>query len=384
MPIRILAFTGIRSDYDLLSGIFRHLHKDPEFDIGLIVSGAHLSPTYGMSVQNIESDGIPIVARIESLLDSSSNASRLKSAAILLQGCLPFIETYQPDLILYAGDREDVMVGALSGAYLRIPTVHFFGGDHASDGNVDNPVRHATSKLSTFHFVSHPQHAQRLQRMGENPERIHIIGNPALDRFTSTPDIDKKDLLESLGQPAWDEYALVIYHAILGEERNAAQHFSQVLSALDSAGLPALVNYPNIDAGSREIIAVMDKWQNKRNIAFFKNLPSTQFTNLMRHASVMVGNSSAGLLEAPMIPLAAVNVGSRQRGRLAAANVIFVNQNENAIAEGIRQARSDEFQRQLQRVSSPYGQGDAIPKTLTALKNLPLRKLLRKTEDPLA
>ena len=342
--MKILAFTGIRSDYDLLSGVFRRLHKDPQFEIGLIVSGAHLSPTYGLSVKNIEADDIPIIARIESLIDSNTSASRLKSASIVLQGCLPCLEAYKPDLILYAGDREDVIVGALTGAFLRIPTVHFFGGDHATDANVDNLVRHAASKLSTFHFVSHPQHAQRLQCIGEIQERIRVVGNPALDRFVTTPLISKQKTLESLGKPQWDNYALVIYHPILGEEAHAAEYFNQVLSAVNASGTPAVVNYPNVDAGSREIIAAMEQWKSNDNFIFFKNLHSEQFTNLMRHASIMVGNSSAGLLEAPIIPLAAVNVGSRQRGRLAANNVLFVDQDEAAIRQGIAQALSTGFQ----------------------------------------
>jgi UDP-hydrolysing UDP-N-acetyl-D-glucosamine 2-epimerase len=384
MPTKVLAFTGIRSDYDLLSGVFRALHQDPQFEIGLIVSGAHLSPTYGMSVENIETDGIPIIARIESLIDANTSTSRLKSASILLQGCLPSLEAYKPDLILYAGDREDVIVGALTGAYLRIPTVHFFGGDHATDANVDNLVRHAASKLSTFHFVSHPQHAERLQHMGEMPERIRIVGNPALDRFVATPPISKEKNLEILGKPSWKNYALVIYHPILGEQNHAARHFEQVLSAIDAAGIPAFINYPNVDAGSREIIAAMDRWKENDNFVFFRNLPSVQFTNLMRHASLMVGNSSAGLLEAPIIPLAVVNVGSRQRGRLATNNVIFVDQNEAAIRQGISEALSTEFQEQLKNIVSPYGQGDSVEKILSALRNLPAQKLLNKTEDPLA
>lgn len=384
MTTKILAFTGIRSDYDLLSGVFRELHKDPQFEIGLIVSGAHLSPTYGLSVKNIEADGIPIVARIESLIDSNTNAGRLKSASILLQGCLPSLAAYQPDLILYAGDREDVMVGALAGAYLRIPTAHFFGGDHATDANVDNLVRHAASKLSTFHFVSHPQHAQRLQSMGEIPERIHIVGNPALDRFIATPLISKQQILESLGKPEWENYALVIYHPILGEEADAARHYEQVMSAITALGIPAVVNYPNVDAGSREIIAAMEHWKEHDNFVFFKNLPSAQFTNLLRHATVMVGNSSAGLLEAPIIPLAAVNVGTRQRGRLAAENVLFVDQNEAAIQQGIARALSADFQKKLQTVVSPYGQGDSVAKIIAALRTLPLHRLLNKSEDPLS
>ena len=220
--------------------------------------------------------------------------------------------------------------------------------------------------------------------MGEIQQRIYIVGNPALDRFIATPPIGKQSILKSLGKPEWESYALVIYHPILGEEDDAAQYFEQVMTAINGSGIPAVVNYPNVDAGSREIIAAMEKWKENDNFVFFRNLPSEQFTNLMRHASVMIGNSSAGLLEAPIIPLATVNVGSRQRGRLAAKNVIFVEQNEPAIRQGITRALSDDFQKQLQSVVSPYGQGDSVAKILTALRSLPTEKLLNKSEDPLS
>lgn len=383
MATKILAFSGIRSDYDLLSGLYRSLHQHPDFEIGLIVSGAHLSPTYGMSVNNILADGIPIVARIESLIDGDSNASRLKSASILLQGCLSSIDAYDPDLIVYAGDREDVMVGALAGAYLRIPTAHFFGGDHATDANVDNLIRHAASKLANVHFVTHPQHAERLLSLGESPHRIHVVGNPALDRFVHTPRMDKNTILSRFDAGEWDDYALIIYHPILGEEDHAGHHFEQVLAAIDTMGLRAMVNYPNVDAGSHAIIAAMERWKQHDNLRFFRNLPMDVFVNLMRHASLMLGNSSAGILEAAMIPLPVVNVGSRQRGRLAADNVIFVDQDQNAIEAGIGKVFSPDFQQQLRFIRSPYGEGNSVAKIISILENLPLQDLLDKAEDPL-
>ncbi|TAM45943.1 MAG: UDP-N-acetylglucosamine 2-epimerase (hydrolyzing) [Gammaproteobacteria bacterium] len=381
--MRVLAFTGIRSDYDIMSGVYRALHADDGVTFGLIVAGAHLSPTFGMSVRHIEADGLPIIGRIESLLDSNTPSSRIKSAAILLQGCLPFIESFAPDLLIYAGDREDVMVGALSGAYLGIPTAHFFGGDHATDGNVDNPVRHAASKLSTFHFVSHEQHARRLQRMGEDPRRIRIVGNPAIDRFVHTPHMDRATLLRSLGRPDWSEYAVVIYHPILGEEANAKRYFMELLEALEITGVRAFINSPNSDAGSRDILSAIEGLQNRENFAAFRNLPNDVFVNLMRHAALLVGNSSAGLLEAPSIPLGVVNVGARQRGRIAAANVIFVDQGAKAIAQAIQEVRSAGFQKMLREVRSPYGNGNVVQLVVEKLKALPLAEFRFKTEDPL-
>ena len=180
---KILGISGIRSDYDLLYSLYRKLNKDKSFELKLIVGNAHLSRTYGSSISNIELDNIDIIAKIESLIDGDSNSSRLKSLSIFLQNSIDVIATYDPDIIIYAGDRFEVIIGSLIGGYLEKPTIHFYGGDHGTDGHIDNPIRHATSKLSTFHFVTIDEHKERLINMGENKERIKVIGSIALDRF---------------------------------------------------------------------------------------------------------------------------------------------------------------------------------------------------------
>ena len=172
MKKRVLGISGIRSDYDLMSGLYRRLAVDPELDFRLLVGGAHLSKTYGYSLDLIRADGIPVLATIENLIDSDSISSRLKSASIMLQTAVDVVAQWRPDLILYAGDREEVWIGALLGNYLEIPTVHFYGGDHTDSWHIDNPVRHAASKLSTFHVVPTDEHRRRLIALGEPDSRI--------------------------------------------------------------------------------------------------------------------------------------------------------------------------------------------------------------------
>jgi GDP/UDP-N,N'-diacetylbacillosamine 2-epimerase (hydrolysing) len=380
---QVLAFTGIRSDYDLLSTLFEKIHTDPAMRLGLIVSGAHLSSTYGDTVRFIEEDHLPILAKIESLLDADTPSSRLKSAAILMQSCLHTVTAYHPDVIVYAGDREDAMVGALVGAYLKIPTVHFFGGDHATDGNVDNPVRHAVSKLSSVHFVSHASHQLRLKRMGEPSRRIFNIGNPAIDRLIHAPKIDRRNLLSQLGRPRWNDYALVIFHPILGHEEKAGSVFETILGTLKKSSIPAFVSYPNTDAGNKAIIRVIQEYTGDPGLCFYRNLPRTLFVNLMRHAAFMIGNSSAGLMEAPAIPLGAVNVGPRQTGRLAAKNVVFCGETAKEIGEAVRHVLGEDFQRKMKHMASPYGKGDSSLKAYRLLKRLNFKNYLFKTEDPL-
>lgn len=381
--IKVLGFTGIRSDYDLLSGLYRKLKNDADLHFKLIVSGAHLSATYGKTVRHIKKDGIPMLVKVESLVDSDSISSRLKSAALLILGCLPSVEAYAPDVILISGDREEAMSAALVGAYLRIPTVHFFGGDHASDGNVDNPVRHAISKLSSLHFVVHERHRKRLLRMGESRRRVFLIGNPAIDKFREESWIPKSALLKIMGRAKWARYVVMIFHPILGQEKMAADHFNQVLSVLRDQRFKVFVSYPNSDPGSREIISVIEAYRKNPDFVFYKNLDRLYFVNLLRHASFLIGNSSAGLLEAGAVPLGAVNVGLRQKGRLAGQNVVFVNQGVKSIRMGIRQVMSRNFHDRLRHLKSPFGDGYSVERAYKLLKEIDFGQYLLKQEDPL-
>ncbi len=380
---KVLGFTGIRSDYDLLSLLYKKLNESSDFEIKLIVSGAHLSETYGYTLDNIIQDRIPVIAKIENLIDSNSRSSRIKSLSILLQDCIHTIVEYKPDIIIYAGDREEVVVGGLIGTYLRIPTIHFFGGDHALDGNIDNPIRHAVSKLSSLHFVSNQESKKRLIKSGEHERRIFNVGSPALDKFVSTKYISKKDVLNRLDRPCWDNYAVMIYHPFAGEENESGKHFEEILIALEKKSIKTFMSYPNVDAGNKEIIKIIDKYSIKDNFKFYKNLSRELFVNLLRNCMFMIGNSSAGLYEAPLLKLGAINVGNRQKGRLCAANVIFVEQGVNNIIKGIEKVMTREFQISLSKVECPYGDGDSIDKIINLMRSLDFESYISKSEDPL-
>lgn len=381
--MKILAITSIRSEYDLMSGIYKALHQTPDVELRLLVGGAHLSATYGLSIEDIRRDELPILAEIECLLDSNTAASRVKTGAIFLQGMVDIISAYQPDVVLYAGDREDALMTATTCAYLKIPTIHFFGGDHSTDGNVDNPVRHAVSKLSTFHFVTHPAHSRRLLRMGEPADRIHVIGNPALDKFRAELPMMKDEVLGAIGATGFKDYAVMIHHPKLGEEGRAAEEVTAILTALRQSDIKVLIGSPNTDAGGRDILRVYDEFRDVKGFVFYRNAPRMLFVNLLRHAQFLIGNSSLGVLEAPSIPLPAVNVGTRQKGRLAANNVLFVDPDVAAIKGAVEKVRSPEFAAGLQGMVNPYGDGHSVNRAVKLITSLDYQRWLYKTEDPL-
>ena len=242
----------------------------------------------------------------------------------------------------------------------------------------------ATSKLSSFHFVSTREHARRLVAMGETPTRVFTVGSPAIDRFRVEPLIDRSQLLQKYGVAHWERFAVIIFHPVLGEEEYGGQHFIHIVESLTRLGLPAFISYPNVDSGNQRIVDVIKRLEGDPHFVLYHNLPNGDFVNLLRHASVLAGNSICGVVEAPFLKLGGVNVGTRQTGRASAGNVIFCGTSTEEITTSLTRALSTEFQRELESVASPYGDGYASERAFTTLKSLDWSTFLRKTEDPLA
>lgn len=381
---KILALTSIRSDYDLMSSLYRLLADDPAIEFKLLVSGAHLSPTYGQSFELIERDGFDILLAIETLIDANSRQSRLKTASLFLQNAIDTVARYRPDLILLAGDREDVIMGALIGGFLEIPTLHFYGGDHVQDGHIDNPVRHATSKLATAHMVCLEEHRQRLVRMGESPERIFTIGSIALDRFVSHRPLSPEQLRQNLGIRArFDDFATLIFHPVAEEQEYCHLIFENILKALKSKGINTFVSAPNTDPGNKNILGVLERYQHDPAFYFYKNLDRDTFLSIYKNSRFLIGNSSSGILESASVPLPAINVGLRQQGRRANSNVIFCDTKQEAIVAAIEKAVSTSFNARLQRMRNVYGDGQSALRAFEIIKTVDFRRLLYKKEDPL-
>ena len=381
---RILAITTIRSDYDLMSGLYRLLHGDPEIDLRLLVGGAHLSANYGRSVDLIRADGFAILAEIESLIDGDSPGARLKTASILLQSAVDFVANWAPDLILFAGDREDVLVGAILGTYLHIPTVHFFGGDHESDGHADTAVRHATSKLATAHVVPIEEHKRRLICMGEDPTRIFVSGSIALDKFVRARPMSRQNLFARFpGDKQMEGFALLIYHPVDAEMAVAGAQFENILLSLREQGIAAACSYPNTDPGASGIVAVIRRYEAAPDFWFFRNLEREWFLSLYKQARFIIGNSSSGILEAASVPIPAINVGIRQRGRLAGDNVLFCDSDRESLRNAIAHAVDPVFRKRISAVRNLYGDGNSAQMAYEFIKRTDFAALRPKTEDPL-
>lgn len=374
--------TGIRSEYDILAPIIAAVDAQPDLDAGVIVTGAHLTGLHGQSIRQIEADGYRIAARIDSLLASDGLGGRVKGMALQLAGLTDLFARERPDFLVVMGDREEVMTGAVAAIYHHIPVVHVGGGDHADDGNVDNLVRHAVSKMAHLHMATTELSGQRLRQLGEEPWRIHVTGASGLDRIIATPDMAREELERALGVDWHGEpYAVLLYHPTITDFAEARAHMASITQVLEASGLNIAVMAPNSDPGNQaislEIDALISRCPKAKAFTF---LERKVFINMLRHARVMVGNSSAGILEAPSMGLPVVNIGIRQRGREHGDNVIFTDYDAGEIAAAITRATTDEgFRALVAQRRTPYGDGKAGERIAEVLRTVELgRGLLDK------
>ncbi|MEY4467307.1 MAG: hypothetical protein RIR21_1100 [Pseudomonadota bacterium] len=374
----VLGVTGIRSEYDIMSSVFRAVSDHPQLELQLVVTGAHLSDAFGSTINEIQADGFTIAEEIQSLLNGDQASFRVKGMAIQLQGLVQTVARVKPDILLVLGDREEAMTTALVGAYMNIPVAHIAGGDRVI-GNVDDQIRHAVTKLAHLHFVTNGESAERIVRLGEQPFRVFNVGNPGLDRLLEVPSLNSAELSARLGFSIEEDepFVVLIQHVISTEIEYAYDQMKTTLEAVRELGIKTVLSYPNSDAGGQQMIRAIREYESLPFLYTAKNIPRLEFVNLMRRAACLLGNSSAGILEAPLLKLPVVNVGNRQRGRLHAENVEFVPHDKNRIIEALRRAVSDQgYRKSLAECSNPYGDGKTSTRIADLLATTPLDEQL--------
>lgn len=356
---KIIAVTGIRSEYFILQPVFEELVKRGDIDLKVVVTGTHISPLHGNTYKFIEEDGYNTI-KLETLLSSDSLSGRCKSVGIQIMGLTDIVMQEKPDWLMVLGDREESITTATVGTYLNIPVIHICGGDKVV-GNIDDSVRHAVTKLSHLHFPTTVENGERILRMGEEPWRVNVVGNPALDSIRKQPDLSydyiNKELKTNLSEDK--PFILIIKHPLSSEINEAESQMRVTLEAVVELGYDAIVTYPNSDAGGFEMIKVIKEFEKKYDfIKAYETLPRDIFVNLQRKASMLLGNSSSGLLEAPFLKLPVVNVGNRQKQRQHSSNIIFVKHDKIDIQRAIKKCILDkDFINICKSCDNPYGDG---------------------------
>jgi UDP-hydrolysing UDP-N-acetyl-D-glucosamine 2-epimerase len=377
---RIGVATFARSEYSTCLPLLRAIQADAEFELHLLVSGAHLSPEFGNTVKDIEADGFAIADRIEMRVSSDDTPEGVVESNGW--GTIGFAHSFarsRPDILLLVGDRLELLAAASAALPFRIPVAHVSGGD-VTEGALDNQVRHAMSKLSHLHFVAMEEHAQRLLQMGEEGWRVFVTGDPALDLVHQVRLLSRRELSQTLGRELTSPVVIVTFHPTTLGSISVHDELDSLLAALTRLSGTLILTSPNADAGNRTILNRLQEFTGTRpHTALFFNLGQLTYYSLMAQADLMLGNSSSGIWEAPTFRLPVVNVGDRQRGRIRAGNVIDAPPDADAIEQAIHRGLQPAFRASLRDLQNPYGDGRTSPRIVSTLKRVALdTRLLQK------
>ena len=364
--LKIAFLTGSRSEWGYIRPILRRVVADEELDYGLIVTNMHLSPTFGLSVREIERDGFKVTERIHMVHEGYTGLTMTKSLAVLLSELPSALERISPDVLLLAGDRGEQFMGAIAGIHMGIPVAHIQCGELS--GNVDGIVRHAITKLAHLHFAANEEFAERVRKLGEEPYRVHVTGAPLLDELVEGEFESPAEMATRFHLDMDRPLILAVQHPVTEEEEAAGQQIEETVAALSEIGAQTLFVSPNSDAGSRAIRQRLARIGNG-NFQLVRNLPRSQYLGMLNMASVIVGNSSSGIMEASTFGTPCVNIGRRQCGRLQSSHVINARNTRKDIEHALRRAMSDEFSEQARQAINPYGQGGSAKRILQILKN---------------
>jgi UDP-N-acetylglucosamine 2-epimerase (non-hydrolysing)/GDP/UDP-N,N'-diacetylbacillosamine 2-epimerase (hydrolysing) len=383
MKRKIAVVTTSRADYSHLYWPLRELSTHPDVDLKIIVMGAHLSPEFGSTIQEIEKDGFHIDARVECLLSSDSDVGMAKTIGVATLSLADIFGQMRPDLLLLIADRYEMLAPASVALALRIPIVHIEGGE-ISEGAIDDAVRNALTKMSHIHFTSTQAARDRVIAMGEEPWRVHRAGAPSLDHLRRQTLFTREQVESRLRVELKHPAILVAYHPVT-LARDTVREADALFEALENLPDQILFCYPNADAGSRNLIERARTFAASRDAAHvFVNLDALTYWSLLKQVDVLVGNSSSGIMESASFALPTVNVGLRQQGRERARNVIDAAPEVRAILKAIATAKGTDFRRSLQGMTNPYGEGVASEKIVEVLTTVPLgEELLLKRHGPI-
>ncbi|MGS0696510.1 UDP-N-acetylglucosamine 2-epimerase [Shewanella sp. 0m-4] len=372
MNKKVAVFTGTRAEYGLLFWLLKDIQSDPELHLQLLVSGMHLSPEFGETYQQIEKDGFVIDEKIEILLSSDSAVGTAKSMGLGVLGFSDALARLQPDVLVILGDRFEALAAAQTAMIMRIPIVHLHGGE-ITEGAYDDAIRHAITKLSYLHGTSTEEYRQRVIQLGEEPNRVTTVGAIGLDHLKRATFLTVEQLSESLGFKLNKPFVVVTYHPVTLADEAPEVSFQALLDALDYfPELQVILTYPNADDGGRRIIPILEEYarSNPQRVLAIPSLGQVRYLSSIMHASAVIGNSSSGIIEVPSFDVPTVNIGVRQKGRLAAKSVLNTEPNHTAISNAISVAISRSYKDKDEVIDNPYGQGDASAQVIEMIKSL--------------
>lgn len=367
---KICFVTGTRAEYGILSRLIKSLNEDDSMDLQIIATNMHLSPEFGMTVKEIEDDGLKVNRKVEMLLSSDTAVGTVKSMGLASIGLADAYAELDPDLIVILGDRYEMLAAAAAALIFGIPVAHLHGGE-ITEGAYDDAIRHAITKLSYLHFTSTEEYRDNVVQMGESPERVFWVGALGADNIESDEIMPLAELEESLGFELGKDFLLVTFHPVTKEPGQAEYQTKALLDSLEKVmdGNKILFTLPNSDTDGRIIGRMVREWVQAHPEKAFSitSLGRRRYYSALSHCKAVVGNSSSGLCEAPSFKKPTLNIGIRQQGRAQGNTIVNCEATEDSISAGLSKVLSDDFRVFVSKNgTNPY----IKPDTLFAIKNV--------------
>ena len=379
MKPKICVVTGSRADYGLLRLVMRGIKADPNLTLQIIATGMHLSPTFGLTINEVESDGFEVDQKVVCLTSSDSSVDIAEATAKALAECAKAFNELNPDLVLVLGDRFEIFAACSAALLARIPIAHIHGGE-VTVGAYDEAFRHSITKMSSIHFVATEEYKKRVIQLGENPSTVHLVGGLGVDAIKDLKLLNKEEIEQTLGIKFADKSLLITFHPATLETQSPGEQIRELLASLSNRSDTTLIfTMPNADTGGFEIIEQIKGFVDKNDNAYlFESLGQLSYLSCMAIVDGIVGNSSSGILEAPTLKVGTINIGDRQLGRTQSVSVINARANKKSIEAALNKLFSPEFKLTLDACISPYGDGGASRKILRVLSDFKLEKSHQK------
>ena len=379
MTLKICVITGSRADYGLLHFVMQGIKNDPVLTLQIIATGMHLSPTFGHTFKEIESDGFKIDYKVDILSNVDDGYSIAESMG---QGLISFakaLNELNPDLVLVLGDRFEIFSAVAAALVAKIPVAHIHGGE-VTIGAFDDAMRHSITKMSHLHFVATKSYRNRVLQLGEDPKKVFLVGGLGVDAIKQVKLLARKELERSLNLEFGPRSLLITSHPATLDETKAELQMEQLLLALkDLTSTTLIFTAPNADTGGHSILRLIEGFVNANSNAYlFESLGQLRYLSCVAQVDGVVGNSSSGLTEVPSFKKGTINIGDRQTGRELASSVINCEPNRLAINEALEKLYSSNFQETLLETINPYGEGGASREIVRILKETPLQGITKK------